>query len=166
MNIRLITILIFLSNTLLAIGLFAPCMHIEPSYGEFDTLVRLVHPKLGEATNLSIIGGIQILYADGKYFLSIILFIFSVIFPLWKLSILWQNILVVRAGGLVTRSLKTIEKLGKFSMLDIFVIAILVMVLKGLPGGTEIQIGWGVFSFATSILLSLPLPQLIEKVHS
>lgn len=44
---------------------------------------------------------------------------------------------------------------GKFSMLDVMVIAVLVVAIKALPGGTKIALGWGLFAFAGSVLLSM-----------
>ena len=48
--------------------------------------------------------------------------------------------------------------LGKFSMVDVFVIALLVVTIKGLPGGTRVSLGWGFWCFATAVLLSLAIP--------
>jgi len=151
-------ILLLLCNILFAIGLFAPCMTILPGFGEFTSLVAFLKPEFGKASTISIAEGIAALYSDGKYFIASVVLLFSVIFPLWKLGVLWASVLAIYRGESAAKLLKNIEKLGKFSMVDIFVIALIILAIKGLPGGTAVQLNWGVFTFTASVILSICLP--------
>jgi uncharacterized paraquat-inducible protein A len=40
-------------------------------------------------------------------------------------------------------------------MLDVFVLAVLVVAIKGLPGGSRVAIEWGAAAFCASVLLSI-----------
>ena len=40
-------------------------------------------------------------------------------------------------------------------MLDVFVLAVLVVAVKGLPGGSRVLIEWGAAAFCASVLLSI-----------
>ena len=40
-------------------------------------------------------------------------------------------------------------------MLDVFVVGLLVLAIKGMPGGSKVTLGWGVAAFAGSVVLSL-----------
>jgi hypothetical protein len=51
-------------------------------------------------------------------------------------------------------------------MLDILVIAILVLAIKGLPGGTSIRLSWGVFAFTAAVVFSMKLPQWIKDASA
>jgi paraquat-inducible protein A len=62
--------------------------------------------------------------------------------------------------------MKIMEKLGKWSMLDVFVIASLVVCFKGFPGGTHIQVQWGIYLFALSVLLSMLATQAVKHKRS
>jgi uncharacterized paraquat-inducible protein A len=48
-------------------------------------------------------------------------------------------------------------------MLDVFVLAVLVVSVKGLPGGSRVELENGVYFFAVSIFLSIFIGQKIEK---
>ena len=138
-------------------------MTVNPSYGEHTSLVLMLKPKLGEPVSMSLLGGILQLFSDGKYFLSAIIFLFSVVFPMWKLSILWWAAIALDYNLSPEPKLKLLEKIGKFSMLDIYVMAVLILAIKGLPGGTAVTINWGLYAFAISILFSLLIPSWISK---
>ena len=60
--------------------------------------------------------------------------------------------------------LKLVGILGKVSMLDVFVVALLVLAIKGLPGGTKVLIGWGVWAFCASILMSMFVSAKLGKL--
>ena len=49
-------------------------------------------------------------------------------------------------------------------MLDVAVIAVLVVAVKGMPGGTAVLPGWGLWAFALSVLLSMVAGMLLASV--
>jgi hypothetical protein len=50
-------------------------------------------------------------------------------------------------------------------MLDVLVLAMIVVAIKGLPGSSEIRLGWGVWAFAGSVVLSLIASVLLHKLE-
>ena len=70
-----IPFLIILSSVFLAAGLSMPLMNVE----------KMVFWK----NDYSVLGGISGLFKDGEYFLSAILFVFCLVFPITKLITLW-----------------------------------------------------------------------------
>jgi uncharacterized paraquat-inducible protein A len=55
---------------------------------------------------------------------------------------------------------------GKFSMLDVMVLALLVIAIKGLPGKSSLRIEWGVWAFAASVVLSLLISLLLHRMDA
>ena len=90
---------------------------------------------------------------EGELFIGGVILLFSVAFPVAKLAAIIRAVhLGPEASG---RHLKMVESLGKWSMVDVFVIASLVICFKGFPGGTHIQVQWGIYVFAVSMVLTM-----------
>ena len=85
-------------------------------------------------------------------FLGMILALFSVVFPVGKLGLYW-----VAAGcgpdlGSATGLLKWTHRAGKFSMAEVFALALMVVVVKTLPGDTTASVEWGAYVFVGSVI--------------
>ena len=158
-------LLLVLSSVALGLGLFAPCMRVNPRFGDYTVIVSLLNPSITSSNKYSIASGIWSLFSDGNFFIGSVIFIFSILFPLWKLGVLWVANERASKGEAFHGAFKLIEKLGKFSMIDIFVIALLVVAIKGLPGGSSIDILWGVVAFTFSVLLSMKVPGFIRSIN-
>lgn len=159
----LVAILTILSALFLGVGFSAPALIIVPGFGELTSVLKLFVPEFGEPRTVSILGGILTLFRGGEFFLGALLLLFSVIFPLWKLGVVWATLQSQRYGEDSQEMLKFVDKLGKYSMLDVLVLALIVVTIKGLPGGTAVHIGWGMYAFAFGVLLSLIVPSLIRE---
>jgi paraquat-inducible protein A len=105
-----------------------------------------------EPQSFSIIGGIIHLFEGGDILIAAVLMIFSVLFPAAKLGVLYLAIL---SGSVSSKVVSLLAVIGKWSMLDVFVIALLVVAFKGFPGGSRIELNLGAYFFATSVLLSM-----------
>jgi paraquat-inducible protein A len=99
-----------------------------------------------EPRQFSLAGGIVHLFQEKEFFVGGLILLFSVIFPAVKIVAL--QLFIHRGRGNMAGALKVIEHLGKWSMLDVFVIAALVDCYKGYPGGTHIRLQWGIYVFA------------------
>lgn len=103
---------------------------------------------------VSVYNGLIILAKAHEFFLFMILLVFTVIFPFVKilsLITLWLK------GGLtreqIVKLYSFVAHLGKWSMLDVFVVAILVILLKsGSIASVKIQDGF--FLFFCSVMLT------------
>jgi paraquat-inducible protein A len=146
---------IAVSAVLLGAGLAGPCMAIEPSFGKYDGWVRLLKPDLARPTRYSVFGGILALIENGNAALGLMLMAFSVVFPTVKLAVMAGATSALAVGRPSGALMKLAHHTGKFSMLDVFVVGLIVLAIKGLPGGSRITLGWGVGAFAASVVLSL-----------
>ncbi|MCB0336774.1 MAG: paraquat-inducible protein A, partial [Bdellovibrionales bacterium] len=155
--------LLVISGALLGAGLTLPAMTVVPGYGDYTPLIAFFEPDLSEVKSFSIFDSVLLLWEEGKYFVSLIIAAFSVVFPIWKLCVLWKCVELYYNQEDFHGALKWIEKLGKFSMLDVYVIALLVLIIKGLPGGTQIQVGSGVIAFALSVILTMLIPKAMTS---
>ncbi|MGQ0698350.1 MAG: paraquat-inducible protein A [Panacagrimonas sp.] len=99
-------------------------------------LLPIMHTKtLLEDRQDTIVGGVLTLWAAGSWDLAIIVFVASVVVPLAKIGILGVLLLSVQNGWLTgrrrrTRLYRLVEWVGQWSMLDIFVVVLLVALVQ------------------------------------
>jgi paraquat-inducible protein A len=112
--------------------------------------------KFGTDNVYSLIGGIVKMFEAGEIFLGAVLLLFSVVFPFAKLLSL-----LVATSALAPLSLKTRHRLhtlasvtGKYSLLDILVVAIMIVLVK-FRHVAEVQARPGTVLFCLAILLSI-----------
>ncbi len=152
-------ILLIISAFTLGVGLVAPTMQTEPRLtlygGDYTEIMNLLFPEEFAVSSFSIIEGISHMWSGGSEGVAALIFGFSIVFPIAKLLILWMAGLRLREGRCPGKFLKFVEKLGKFSMIDVFVISVLIVTVKGLPGGSRIHADWGLYVFAVSVVLSI-----------
>jgi len=75
--------------------------------------------------------GVQALLASGDWLIATIIVAFSIVFPLLKigaLALLWVRL--QRGAPPQRRLIAAVESFGKWSMLDVFVIALIIFTLK------------------------------------
>ncbi len=110
--------------------------------------------KLWATNTFSIVSGINTLWDDGHVFLAALIFFFSIIFPIVKLSslaVIWfMKLSDEQRKGMLFR----LETLGRWSMLDVFVVAVLIVSVKlGPLASTTVEDG--IYFFGFSILLAM-----------
>ena len=135
-----IPFLIILSAVLLGFGLSLPLMNLE----------KLVLWK----NEYSILTGIVGLFQDKQYFLSALLFFFSLLFPIIKLVMLWVIWQFKFREHVRSKMLEWLSILGKWSMLDVFVVAILIVAVK-LGPLANVTPRIGVYIFSLAIIISI-----------
>lgn len=156
-------LLILASSVLLGIGLVAPTMTIYPKAGEFSWLVEIIDPQSMVPVTYSIIGIIIELAQIKDWFLVTVLSIFSILFPISKLYIFWVASSDQNNKGKFLTIYKVINKLGKFSMAEVFVLSLLLISLKTLPGGTEVNLEFGCMIYFLSVIFSILSSFQIKK---
>jgi paraquat-inducible protein A len=159
MNLRLLRVLLLVCNILFALGLFAPCLRVVPQFGELTSVIRILRPSFDSPQTISIASGIHTLFINGEYAIGLVILTFTIIFPLWKFGVFWESALSTAQDSSRSSALHLIEKFGKFSMLDVYVLALLVISIKGLPGGSLVELRWGLFPFVVAIILTMRMPQ-------
>lgn len=128
-------LLLALSALLLAPGLVLPAITVERLWFEID---------------YSILAAVASLAREGDWFLALVIGAFSVAFPVAKLAFAGWTWLTGRSGGRMAAAMGAVSK---YSMLDVFIVALTVLVLDGRLL-TSASAGPGIFCFAASVLLS------------
>jgi len=111
-----------------------------------------------------ILGSLQKLFAEGSVAVGGVILLFSVLLPAAKtLSLLFVSLFETRPFA--AKMVRFFKVLGKWSMLDVFVVALLVVYLGAGNGGTsrsEIEIG--VYFFLAYVLLSMAASLAAERM--
>lgn len=107
----------------------------------------------------NIISGILLLWKDQSYSVALIIFLASIIVPLLKLLVMsclcvvtYFNIAFSKLA--FTRLYSLVELIGKWSMIDVFVVVILVALIQ-LGGILQIYPGKGALFFAAMVFASM-----------
>ncbi len=154
---------VLISAILLGFGLSGPTLTIDPNFADFTWLVKIISPEDLESTTYSILGVIGKLMDGDNLFLGVILGLFSVVFPVAKLGLYWVaagcSSDIGRASGL----LPWVHRAGKFSMAEVFALALIVVVVQTLPGGSTASVKWGAYVFVASILGSIFVSFALDK---
>ena len=131
--------------------LLAACLLLTGLLSPVITLTKFV---LIENT-FSVLSGVIELLKEGKLFLFLLITGFSIVLPVLKLWILYR--LVSKSAAMeksVRKLLHWMHLYGKWSMLDVFVVAILVVAVK-LGAIADVEMRFGLYAFAASVLLTM-----------
>ncbi len=133
--------LAFAALLLYPLALWLPVMQIE---------------RLGHHSDASIWSGTIALLAEGHLFVGLAVLVFSVIAPIGKLALIFA---LCMGQGLIARTdraraYRLIELIGRWGMVDVLLVAILVAVVK-LGDLVEVTPGPGVVIFGVVVILSL-----------
>ena len=112
--------------------------------------------QLGVERTFSLLGGIVELFERKSYFIGCVLLVFSVLFPYAKLvSILVATSRMVKLSMTARRRLAHLAHVtGRYSMLDILVVAVMIVVVK-FDGLVEIRALPGTILFCVAVFLSI-----------
>jgi paraquat-inducible protein A len=134
----LVNLLLILSFVVFGIGLWAPLL----------TLKKLIF-----VTNtFSVMSGISQFFQEGQYGLFLLIFVFTLVLPCFKLVVLFTawNSDYKRVSR--QRHLEWLSALGKWSMLDVFIVAILIASVK-LGSIASIEVHYGLYIFTAGVIL-------------
>lgn len=113
----------------------------------------------GNIQSNTIIGGVYRFLISGSWYIALIIFIASVIVPAFKLVVLSFLLIMLKRGPvqhLEERTLlyRIIEVIGRWSMVDIFVVTIMVALLQ-LGKLASVQAGPGIFFFGAVVVITM-----------
>jgi paraquat-inducible protein A len=118
-----------------------------------------------EPTTYSVLSGILALLEDGDALIGCVLLVFSIVFPIGKLIVVRLVLQGTTRRAVPPHLLKAVALFSKYSMTDVFVIALLVVASKTMAGGSSIDLEWGIFAFATAALLSMGLTSAVKTLE-
>jgi len=135
---------------LLLIAYVAPLMTVRKVYLFSETF--------------SLLGTLIALLTEQEWGLSLILILFSFLFPIAKigLAIVIWFILDCR-GKFLPKILFLVERTGKWSMLDVLIVALIVVGLKA-SFITDVAVHPGIYLFAGSLVLSMIITARINTL--
>ena len=134
----------------LVIGVSAPLLTLEKMYF-FENTVSL----------LSTIKG---LYIQKEWFLFTVIAVFSLCIPVIKIAglVLILNV-EYQKNSFLDKTLHVIEIVGKWSMLDVFVVALLLVSVK-LGVLAKVDVHYGLYAFTASVLLTMSISYWIYRL--
>jgi len=114
---------------------------------------------LGEGESDTIFSGVKILFQSGDVPVAALLFFASILVPMLKMALLAWLLLSVKFRWLWRPKDRTVvyrlvEAIGRWSMLDIFVISILVALIK-LEALATMEAGPGAIAFCAVVVLTI-----------
>ncbi len=141
---------VILAVILLIIGLLAPMLTMSQFYF-FEN-------------SFSVVGGVWSLILEGQVLLAGIIALFSIVLPFAKLVVIFmatfENISEKRS-----RILKSMHEYGRWAMLDVMVVAVLIVTVK-LGAVASIEIHWGLYIFALAVVLIMYLTHWVVKLDN
>lgn len=117
----------------------------------FAPLLRAGFLPLFGMDEISVITGLQSLWADEPE-LALVVTVFAIFAPVLKTL----GLALVQFGLLDARVQPVLAVLGKLAMADIFLVALYIVLAKGV-GMATVETAWGLWLFTGCILLSLAL---------
>jgi paraquat-inducible protein A len=140
---------IIASGALLALGLALPILSVE----------KLVFWK----DEYSVITGIVALFREGHYILGLVVLTFSVVFPTVKVVVLAMTWFIPASVEKRHRVLGWLRILGPWSMMDVFAVALIVVIAKAGPLA-KAQARAGIYLFAAAVVAAMLSTLLVEHL--
>jgi paraquat-inducible protein A len=125
--------------------------------------IRIVRLRLFSGDH-SIVGSVGLLADGGQWFLAAVIGLFSVVVPAVKLGLLaWLWFAGGGAQGHAGRVVRAIDAHGKWSMLDVLVVAVLVVTLQG-GFWVRAEPRPGLWLFAAATFFTMLLSGLVRRL--
>jgi len=142
---------ILLGATILLIGgIVAPMM----------TISKFVFVE----NSFSVLSGVLELFRNGQFLLFLVVTGFSIVVPLLKIGVLFTLMSdKVRRSNNLGRYLHLMHEYGRWAMLDVLVVAILIVAVK-LGAIVSVEIHYGLFLFGAAVLLVMLVTQRVVKL--
>ena len=123
----------------------------------FAPLLRAGLLPLFGLNEISVISGVQSLW-QSDIALALLVTFLAIFAPMMKTL----GLALIHFGLLRRKTLPALEFLGKLAMADIFLIALYVVVVKGV-GLATIEIAWGIYLFSGCVLASMVISHLTHR---
>ena len=144
----LLSVLYFSSLILFIVGITSPILTISQ-------LWFIDH-------SFSILSAITQLLFDGHWFIFFFVAGFSLVLPLFKLVLLYRLIHHQQRTTKTQYWLQLMHQYGRWSLLDVMVIAILIVSVK-LGAIASVEIHYGLYIFTSAIILIMVVTHLIHQ---
>jgi len=124
-----------------------------------NTQAIMITGALGQQSSDTILSGIIYFIAHGEWPLALVIFSASVLLPLLKIIAIAYLLIMVQRGNNLKQKEKTrlyliAEVMGRWSMVDVFVVALLAALVQ-LDELSSIEPGPAGMAFATMVILTM-----------
>lgn len=128
------------------------------------TLPLLTVSKLIFVTNqVSLVQGVFELLLEGQFLVFLIVFAFSIVLPIVKMYFLFEVIFLHSLHSeKVKRSIRLMHDFGRWAMLDVMVVAVLIVTVK-LGALASVEVHSGMYIFGASVLIAMYLTQRVSN---
>ena len=142
--------------------LIAACIVYIPA----NLMPVMVTQTLFAEQQSTILGGVIFFWVAGEWGLAAIVFVASFLVPLVKISTLMFLLIMSQRGSLWrlqqrANLYRMLEFIGRWSMLDVFVVSILVGLVQ-IPGYASITAGIGIVAFAAVVIFTMLASQSFD----
>jgi len=98
---------------------------------------------------ISVVSGLQALWGT-DVFLALVVTFFAIFSPMMKVI----GVALIHFGLMRRRVLPALNILGRLAMADVFLIALYIVVIKGV-GMARVETGWGLYLFTFCVIASI-----------
>lgn len=152
MQARWLMVLLILATGFLLAGLTMPMM----------TITKLVF----FSDSFSVLMGVYELWLNGHILLFLLVASFSIVLPILKISVLFRLInFREHESARIERLLHLMHEYGRWAMLDVMVVAILIVTVK-LGAIASIEVHYGLYVFGFAVLLIMFVTSRVVKLTS
>ena len=111
--------------------------------------------RLGQRNRSSLLEGVLDLIGHGDWFVGGVVFVFSIVFPLVKIGLLLDlSLLRLLHRQHQALTYRVVEFMGRWSMLDVLLLALLVMLVK-MKTLLSFHLGPAVYAFSSCVALGM-----------
>jgi hypothetical protein len=147
-------ILTGVAATLFILGIALPFVSIIPGQ-KLEPIGGFFVWLLSDDKTYSLVGSIIAIW-NNNWVIGVLAFTFSLILPTAKIAVLSYSAFLLCRDVRFTDTYRVwAERLGPWSMLEVFLLAQTLLLAQSLPAGTAIYLRAGFYAFTCSVLLSL-----------
>ncbi len=125
----------------------------------FAPLLRAGFLPLFGLSEISVLSGLQALWQEDVV-LALLVTFFAIFAPYMKTI----GLALIHFGLMRRKVIPALHILGKLAMADIFLIALYIVVIKGIGVG-KVETAWGLYLFTGCVLASLAISFLTARKH-
>ncbi len=141
---------------LLAIALFIPGI-IMPMFSlNMDVLAQISGANLSSVIidkELSLLGTVDELWKNNRTLVAVLIFAFSIVIPIIK-TLLFTTAYFIKKPTIEQKIINFVTAIGKWSMADVFVVAIFLAIMSTNHAETASQQQVAIFGFKLNLLIS------------
>lgn len=128
-----------------------PLLVIQPDLGVAEPVVAFFDADAVEDKEVYLIESIWSLFESSEWLLASVLLACALLLPILKFVLLYAE----HTGHPLQIPSAIRLGISKLAMAEVFLIALFLILIKEMPGGTEVQLAAGFYWFLTSVVVAI-----------